>query len=133
VIAGFFAFWPAQKREGGRWVVNYRRGLKRSYVVLSAVWIAYWLAALPLRKERRDDEALRARIEVCASEPDAASMRRCIDEAKQPFLSDTGARFFSDAYLSEVWLLLAPVILYPLLLGGMGAVSWVRRGFREGP
>jgi hypothetical protein len=56
-----------------------------------------------------------------------------MDEAKQPFLSDTGARFFSDAYFSGVWLLLAPVILYPLLLGGMGAVSWVRRGFRETP
>ena len=113
--------------------MNYRTGLKRVYVVLSVVWIAYWLVALPLQKERRDDEALQAHLEVGTNEPDAASMRRCMDEAKQPFLSDTGARFFSDAYLSGVWLLLAPVILYPLLLGGMGVLSWVRRGFRETP
>jgi hypothetical protein len=114
--------------------VNYRRGLKRAYLVLTAVWIAYWLVALPLQKMREDAKARAALVKVCSERPDEPSRQRCFDEEERASRAEGTTDFFLRAYLLGPYSLppfLAPAILYPVLLGATRAVSWVQRGFRQ--
>ena len=114
--------------------MNCRRGLKRAYLVLTAVWIAYWLAALPLQKMQEDAKLRAALVKVCSERPDELSRQRCFDEEERASRAEGAADFFFRAYVLGPYSLLpflTPAVLYPLLLGAMRAASWVRRGFRE--
>jgi hypothetical protein len=114
--------------------MNYRRGLKRAYLVVTAVWIACWLVALPLQKMRGDARLRAALVKACSERPDEPSRQRRFDEEERASRAEGPAGFFFRAHVLGPYSLLPflmPAVVYPLLLAAIRAVSWVQRGFRE--
>ncbi|MBI1814116.1 MAG: hypothetical protein HYR72_03995 [Deltaproteobacteria bacterium] len=135
--------------------VNYRRGLTRLYVVISALWIAFVLVGVPWWARdtwiRNASVALEQKKQEMSSR-DAALKKSPIDQREadeHQRLADEhqrDAEWFrqhADNWWSETWLaprLLSlwaialgaiPIALYGILYALISGLDWAKRGFRN--
>ena len=129
--------------------INVKRGFNHLYIVLAALWAAYWLFAYPemrsleiTSKWMEDQKGCyvdwgsvipKAEIQFRMDESE-----RCFESLRRNYRTEVG-RWSGKAFYLGMWPLLLlvvvafPVLLYGICRGAAAAGAWVWRGFHAQP
>jgi hypothetical protein len=125
-----------------RFVLNWRRGFNRVFVVLAVGWTVFVLLIIPIMDRQNAFQDYKESLQRCATTEVPSRVidpnySRCAEGA-EVFLKFRLERYSLHAWLN--WrsllfrlgvLLLPPVAAYGLFRLGWFAFAWIRRGFRQ--
>jgi hypothetical protein len=105
-----------------------KRGLRRLFVVLTPIWIAYCLIVYPMHRRAQAEKIERTEFMGCYQQtPD---FKGCADWARIKAGADLWT--LKAFYARESWFLALVVVMVPLLAYGLCRVAvWVAHGFAQ--